>query len=1454
MIDTSLRFRWFVLRTALAVCFIIPLLFIALAQVASAEPATPADTPIPVVVETVDSWDVGSGMIYWGKDCFADEFGRNGYLKRRPVAGGTQRTLEVTDGSKCDMPFSLTAEDDGVYYFDLSEDRVERTPLVAPYTAEVVSTPVTADLPSFGSLIDVAGDYVYWPVTSSGKVLRALRSGSAPETVATGLNAPNSIAVVGSTVYMIDRAGLWSTSVSCDTLPCNKARFVDFPANTTGHSLLYRSEPRLRYSIYWVQRTTDGASQTSSVRRYSCSLVTPCFIGGTPPAVEYTAPINWELGGIISDGTSLFWAESLGIQGNTDGKIKRKPLAGGDAVDIAVNQTGIDTRRLRIANATLYFARIHANQGIYSLPLSAAAILRDLAADNLEVTQAIQNLANAAPLVANKPTYVRAYGRQLSGPNTPSVDARLIGTRGGSPLPGSPLTPVNGTRSLFAGGTYDRSRLNDGWLFRLPNSWTTGNVTLQFEVDPYHSHTDDALGNNTLSRAVSFQNQPPVCVWTVPVRTHTPLPSIADPNFNSMVDQFERRWPMPDTWIFRDTNPVEELQVCWAGPFPYPCYGPYELQDGWSITNGPPDRDKVIISLWTRAQLSFNPDVCDDRGAPVHFMGMVHPQANNGGAAGYASTISKQSWVQLPPQAPNPAPTAWDQLFAGGVMAQELAHNFGRKHVDCGNPDDPDNGYPYPPCQISDAGADQYYGFDVANQTPIAPTAAADFMSYIGRRNWVSDYTWRALINKFVAVRAAADGPMRTDAGDSVFITGIVDLTGSQGELSTVLILPTVSIPPATLTQVVARPAEAEHESGPHATFTLRLLGPDGSQILERTLTLLEMDDHVEDADSALFNEVFAKPEVTVAKVQLLADGVVIDELTPGAAVPTVSIQQPAGGETVSDSLNIQWRAADADPDDRLLFTLQYSHDDGASWHTLYTDLPSTPTGSYALTLDDLGSIQGSSGPTARIRILASDGYNTGIATSQPFTVNNRKPVVLVYTPVNGQVYAAGATVILRGGATDPEDGGLTDEGLAWRLDNAPAGTGDEVTVGGLAPGDHTAQLTATDSSANSAVAQRSFTVAPLSIPAGSAPQMDGFCTDEAYATATALRPQTYGDGTQGVVHLLRTDDHLWVCLSELRFGADEPGAFAGVRVDVDNSRDPAAQSDDYGFFVGEDGDVFTVRGDGAGGFSDPGPGGLIGQVSAQTERWSAELRIDAATLGGWDRLVGMMFGHQWVDAQGDDYGWPFAAVENEPNTWALTALGVLPTLTNMDPFTATVGAPAQQLALTGANFTDGAVAFWNDLALATSYVDSESLTVDVPAGNLASVGDAAITVRATMTSPLVSNALTFQVEAQPPLLDSVTPASVGAGGPSISLTINGARFAADSQVLWDGAALPTTFVNSSTLTVQVDAARLARGGEVGVAVRNPTPYAAISASKPFVIEPSDSVLLPRMFLPLVIR
>ena len=169
---------------------------------------------------------------------------------------------------------------------------------------------------------------------------------------------------------------------------------------------------------------------------------------------------------------------------------------------------------------------------------------------------------------------MRVYGKELSGPNSNSVDAVLEGKRGGVALPGSPLKAINGPLALRTGGSYDRAKLDDGWYFLLPASWTEGSIVLTAKVDPRQAYSDSAPGNNNTDRTVTFQKQPPVCVWTVPVRTHTPLPSVYDPNVASMFSGFEQRWPVPDLWFYRDTDPVEELQVCWKWIFPYPVLWP----------------------------------------------------------------------------------------------------------------------------------------------------------------------------------------------------------------------------------------------------------------------------------------------------------------------------------------------------------------------------------------------------------------------------------------------------------------------------------------------------------------------------------------------------------------------------------------------------------------------------------------------------------------------------------------------------------------------------------------------------------------------------------------------------------------------------------------------------------------------------------------------------------------
>lgn len=214
---------------SIALCGILATLFTVFGFTAArAEGDTPNDTPTPVVVETVDDWSIGSGLLYWGKDCFADEFGRSGYFRRQPVGGGIRRDLELTDGSHCGMPFGTTAQDDGVYYTDLSENRIERTPLGEPYIGLPVATPPLADLPGSFAQLEASATHIYWPVYFGGKILRAPRAGGAIETVADGLTNPLDLLVVGGTLYWTQADGVWSIGLTCAALHEQQASVCRF--------------------------------------------------------------------------------------------------------------------------------------------------------------------------------------------------------------------------------------------------------------------------------------------------------------------------------------------------------------------------------------------------------------------------------------------------------------------------------------------------------------------------------------------------------------------------------------------------------------------------------------------------------------------------------------------------------------------------------------------------------------------------------------------------------------------------------------------------------------------------------------------------------------------------------------------------------------------------------------------------------------------------------------------------------------------------------------------------------------------------------------------------------------------------------------------------------------------------------------------------------------------------
>jgi cytochrome c peroxidase len=81
-----------------------------------------------------------------------------------------------------------------------------------------------------------------------------------------------------------------------------------------------------------------------------------------------------------------------------------------------------------------------------------------------------------------------------------------------------------------------------------------------------------------------------------------------------------------------------------------------------------------------------------------------------------------------------------------------------------------------------------------------------------------------------------------------------------------------------------------------------------------------------------------------------------------------------------------------------------------------------------------------------------------------------------------------------------------------------------------------------------------------------------------------------------------------------------------------------------------------------------------------------------------------------------------------------------------------------------------------------------------------------------------------------PPAIAALSPRTALAGAPAFTLTVTGSGFVATSTVLWDGAELPTTWVDAATLTAAVTADMVVAPATASVQVRTPPPGGGLSA------------------------
>jgi uncharacterized repeat protein (TIGR01451 family) len=134
------------------------------------------------------------------------------------------------------------------------------------------------------------------------------------------------------------------------------------------------------------------------------------------------------------------------------------------------------------------------------------------------------------------------------------------------------------------------------------------------------------------------------------------------------------------------------------------------------------------------------------------------------------------------------------------------------------------------------------------------------------------------------------------------------------------------------------------------------------------------------------------------------------------------------------------------------------------------------------------------------------------------------------------------------------------------------------------------------------------------------------------------------------------------------------------------------------------------------------------------------------------------------------------------------------------------------------------------------------TVTISVTALNAGAVQNTA-QVSAAQGDPNLNNNTTTTnttISGQPynliPSLSSISPVSAQSGSQAVTLTVTGAQFTSTSQVMWNGAQLPTSFVSSTQLTAQVSSQLLANAGWALISVTNPAPGGGVTAPQPFTI------------------
>jgi hypothetical protein len=402
------------------------------------------------------------------------------------------------------------------------------------------------------------------------------------------------------------------------------------------------------------------------------------------------------------------------------------------------------------------------------------------------------------------------------------------------------------------------------------------------------------------------------------------------------------------------------------------------------------------------------------------------------------------------------------------TMAHELGHACGLPHAPCGTPGDPNYpAYePYDPANTPQASIGEY-GLDISNGNIFSPATFKDMMSYCGPR-WISLYNYGRLTNNtlLAPVRACMDYWWWRDVvvRDPFLLPeewlpdpppdplNRLRIVNPEPVIS---ILGTATSPTSVeVLSVVRLQTQRQVTNGRATELTAELLDAAGRTIAAAPVYDLRSLSHgpcgCEEASAP-----DGYPRLIQAFIQDVGPGAVLRIRDGGTDLWTrrASTAPPKIASFTArlsrDMIDVAWKV-ETDSDDLGEYWLQWSADDGETWHGLAATIRGDRFSAAATAL-----------PAGRlaIRLLASDGFHTTPSDPVSLRVPRRPPQISILSPQPGETLLAGNPMRLWGVATADNGEPVGTEDARWLVDGREAASGLDAFIEAPAVGRHKVSL-----------------------------------------------------------------------------------------------------------------------------------------------------------------------------------------------------------------------------------------------------------------------------------------------------------------------------------------------------------------------------------------------------------